>query len=194
MAANRDEVLETLWPELSPDAAGNSLHQAIYHLRRLIEPDFREWASANYITFDGDVVSLNCARVDTASRACWRTLGHWSHGGGAEELLDTYVGKYAIDFAYEDWANDYRERLHAAVLGAVEGDIVRHRQERDFDRAIRLAQRVLAIDPQADAIELELLRAYKASGRQSAAAEQYAHYSAVVREELGADPPSFSDV
>ena len=46
----------------------------------------------------------------------------------------------------------------------------------DFDMAIRLGHTALAVDPQADAIELELLKAYKASGRQAAAAEQYTHY------------------
>ena len=57
-----------------------------------------------------------------------------------------------------------------------------------------LAQRVLAIDPAADAIELELLRAYKLGGRHAAAAEQYAHYAAYLRGELGADPPAYQDI
>ena len=55
-------------------------------------------------------------------------------------------------------------------------------------------RRVLAIDPTADTIELELLRAYKAGGRHAAAAEQYAHYAAYVRDELGAEPPPFDDL
>ena len=54
MASNRDEALEALWPESSPTAAGNSLHQAIYFLRRLFEPGYREGMSAGYILFDGD--------------------------------------------------------------------------------------------------------------------------------------------
>jgi DNA-binding SARP family transcriptional activator len=56
-----------------------------------------------------------------------------------------------------------------------------------------VGQRVLAIDPGADGIELKLLRAYKESGRRAAAAEQYAHYASTLRE-LGADPPGFDDV
>ena len=66
--------------------------------------------------------------------------------------------------------------------------------ERDFDAAIRIGHRVLAIDADADNIELALLRAYKAGGRHAAAAEQYAHYSAYVRDELGIDPPAFQDL
>ena len=53
---------------------------------------------------------------------------------------------------------------------------------------------MLVVDPTADAIELELLVAYKASGRRAAAAEQYAHYSAFVREQLGSEPTPFDDL
>ena len=83
MAANKDEALDALWPDLSPTAATNSLHQAIYFLRRIFEPDYREGLSAGYIQFDGDVVSLNSDLIDSSSRTLlagavtgrqWRTL------------------------------------------------------------------------------------------------------------------------
>ena len=47
---------------------------------------------------------------------------------------------------------------------------------------------MLAVDPAADAIELALLRAYKAAKRHAAAGEQYAHYAAALRDELGIEP------
>ena len=31
------------------------------------------------------------------------------------ELVGLYRGRFALDFAYDDWANDYRDNLHAAV-------------------------------------------------------------------------------
>ena len=64
----------------------------------------------------------------------------------------------------------------------------------DPERAITLAQRVLALDPAADAIELELLGHTRLGGWHSAAAEQYAHYAAYLRSELGAEPPPYGDV
>ncbi len=196
MAANRDEALDALWPDLSPDTGGNSLHQAIYFMRRVFEPDFREGMNAGYISVDGDIVSLNPRLVDCASRECWRLLQQARKGSeqALDQVLQAYVGRYALDFAYDDWSSSYRENLHAAVLAAAEADLVRARQLRDFDRAIHLGHAVLAIDPQADSIELELLKAYKSSGRHAAAAEQYAHYAAFVRNELAADPPSYDDI
>jgi two-component SAPR family response regulator len=112
----------------------------------------------------------------------------------AEALLDRYTGKYALDFAYEDWATDYRNSLHAAVLSLVESEVKRSRLSGNSERAILLAQRILSLDPSADAIELELVLAYKSSGRRAAAAEQYAHYAAFVHDELGADAPPLEDL
>ena len=196
MACTRDEALDAIWPDLGPDTAANSLHQTIYYLRRVFEPTFKEGMSAGYLEFDGDVLALDKSLVDAESLRCWRLVAGARRGESAavEELVAIYRGTYALDFAYEDWAANYRESLHAAVLGVVEAEARDATRDGHPDRAIALAQRVLAIDPAADAIELELLRAYKAGGWHSAAAEQYAHYAAYVRGELGAEPLRFRDI
>ena len=196
MASTRDEALEALWPDLAPGTAVNSLHQTIYFLRRLLEPDYREGVGAGYVQFDGEVLSLDADLLDSGSRLAWRLIGSWQRGdqGSIDQLLATYKGKFALDFSYEEWATAYRENLHAAVLGAVEEEVATLIQGGDADAAILHAQRILLVDPTADAIELQLLRAYKRGGRHAAAAEQYAHYSSMLRDDLGAEPPSLGDI
>jgi len=196
MAATRDEALDAIWPDLSPDTAVNSLHQTIYYLRRVLEPAYKEGLSASYVAFDGDVLSLDRDLVDSMSRRCWRLVARARSGdlGAARELLETYRGAFALDFAYEEWALAYRENLHAAVLATVESGVVSAFAQGDVNLAIELAQKMLAVDPAADAVELQLLRVYKVSGRHAAAAEQYAHYAAFVRGDLGAEPPTYGDI
>jgi DNA-binding SARP family transcriptional activator len=196
MAAARDEVLEALWPDLGPDTAGNSLHQTIYFLRRLLETDFKEGMSAGYVHFDGEILALDEQLVRTDSRECWSLVAEVRTGDEAalDRLVRLYRGTYALDFQYEDWATTYRDNLHAAVLSSVEMGARVAVLRGDLERAIRLAQDLLAVDPTADAVELELLRAYKTGGRLAAAAEQYSHYASYVRGELGADPPSFGEI
>jgi DNA-binding SARP family transcriptional activator len=196
LAATKDEVLDALWPELGPETAGNSLHQTIYFLRRVFEPEYREGYSAGYVVFDGEVVRLEEQLIDSSSRRCWRLLTDARRSGQdiVDELLTAYTGRFALDFAYEEWASDYRDTLHAAVLGSVELAVNKSMERGDHDRAIDLAHSVLSLDPTADSIELTLLRAYKAGGRPAAAAEQYAHYSSVLRDQLGIEPPPFGDL
>jgi ATP/maltotriose-dependent transcriptional regulator MalT/DNA-binding SARP family transcriptional activator len=196
MAASRDEALDAIWPDLGPDTAANSLHQTIYYLRRVLEPAYKEGMSAGYVAFDGEVLSLDDELVDSLSRQCWRLIARARSGTAdvALELLRAYRGTYALDFAYEEWAIGYRETLHAAVLATVECAVQAAILDHRHDAAIELAQRMLAVDPLADAVELGLLRAYKAGARHAAAAEQYAHYASYLRGELGTEPPAFDDI
>ena len=122
MASTRDEALEALWPDLTPSTAVNSLHQTIYFLRRLLEPDYKEGVGAGYLQFDGEVLSFDPALVRSASGRCWELIASWQGGirGALDDLLHHYRGKFALDFSYEDWASAYRDNLHAAVLGVVE--------------------------------------------------------------------------
>ena len=196
MASTRDEALDALWPDLAPATAVNSLHQTIYFLRRLLEPNYREGVGAGYVLFDGEVLSFDPDLIDSRSRRCWRLIASRQRGDheAIDALLATYVGKFALDFSYEDWAAAYRENLHAAVLGAVEHEIAELIRVGNTDLAALKAQSLLLVDPTADAIELQLLQAYKRGGRDAAAAEQYAHYSSMVRNELGIEPPAFIDI
>ena len=196
MAAARDEALDALWPDLGPHTASNSLHQTIFFLRRVFEPGFREGYGVAYVHFDGDVVSLNPDLIDSASRRCWRLLAETRRTGQdvLHELLECYAGRFALDFAYEDWATNYRDTLHAAVLSAIERAITESSRVRDHERTIWLARAALLLDPSADSVELALVRAYKASERRAAAAEQYAHYSTVLREQLAIEPLPFEDL
>jgi ATP/maltotriose-dependent transcriptional regulator MalT/DNA-binding SARP family transcriptional activator len=190
MAATRDETLDALWPDLDPAAAVNSLHQTIYFLRRLLETDYREGLSAGYVQFDGEVLTFDADLIDSSSRQSWRLLDRWRAGDASaiDALLTVYTGKFALDFAYEDWASAYREHLHSAVLGAIEERVEQLLDGAQADRAAHIAQGVLRIDPDADGMEILLLRAYRRGNRHVAAAEQYAHYATVMREQLGIEP------
>ena len=101
----------------------------------------------------------------------------------------TYAGRFALDFEYEEWAAPYRDWLHASFLEIVERAVTSDIETGHFERGIRLARRVLDVDPGAEQVEVSLLRLYRASGAHAAAAEQYGHYAAIMRDQLGIEPP-----
>ena len=63
-----------------------------------------------------------------------------------------------------------------------------------FDRAIELCQRALEIDPTCEPLERQLLRLYRLTGSHAAAEEQYRHYAAVMRDDLGITAPPLSEL
>jgi DNA-binding SARP family transcriptional activator len=196
MAVTRDQILDALWPDNDPSTALNSLNQTIYFLRRALEPHYRAGSSPDYVYFEGETVWLDSVLVSTSSHQL-RELVRQSVGREdemVEKVLSIYTGRFALDFAYEEWATTYRDSLHSAFLSVIESAATILEGRGQVDAAISVLRRSLEIDPEADALELRLLRLYRRSGAHAAAAEQYAHYAAVLRDELGVEPPTLESL
>ena len=196
-SATRDEVLDALWPDFDPADALNSLNQTVYFLRRVFEPAFREDHSPGYLNHEGDMVWLDMALVESRTQMCWaliRALPTEPTAADVAALAVAYHGPFVLDFAYEDWATGYRSGLQSAYLQIVELSVRSDIESGHFERGIHLARLALEACPDADNIELSLLRLYKISGSHAAAAEQYVHYSSWIRETLGIDPPTLDSL
>lgn len=191
-SATKDQILEALWPELDPDVATNSLNQTIYFLRRVFEPSYNETLSPEYVHHDSDVIWLDSTLCHSRSADCLALIRAMSTTPTTEQierLSTTYHGRFALDFAYEEWAGDYRDSLHASYLQVIENAVTADTATGHYARAIRLARRALDIDADAEELELSLLRLYRIVGAHSAAAEQYGHYASTLRSDLGVEPP-----
>jgi DNA-binding SARP family transcriptional activator len=196
-SATRDEVVDALWPEMAPVVAANSLNQTVYFLRRVFEPTYKEDLSAGYIHHDSDVLWLDPQLIRSRSQQCRILVDALAPDPSPAEvdlLSQTYVARFALDFAYEEWSVPHRDALHVAYLNAVESAVGRDIETGHFERGIRLARRALDIDPELENLELSLLRLYRLTGAHSAAAEQYEHYAAYLRDELGVEPPPLASL
>jgi DNA-binding SARP family transcriptional activator len=192
MASTRDQVLEALWPDLDPPDAINSLNQTVYFLRRVLEEDYVDDLSPGYLNHDADMIWLDKELVASRSNQCRGVLKDLPPNPTPDQVLglaDRYLGRFALDFEYEEWAAPFRDWLHASFLEVVERAVTRDIETGHFDRGIKLARRVLDIDPTLDRVEVFLLKLYRASGAHAAAAEQYGHYASVMRDQLGIEPP-----
>jgi DNA-binding SARP family transcriptional activator len=194
-AATPDRVIDVLWPDQDPEQGGNSLHQTIYFLRRVIEPGYRAGMSPEYVHYDTEVVSLDSALVDCRSWECQRLLSQRPETKQlVESLIAIYQGQFAADFPYEDWAAGYRDRLHARYLSVVERAIKGAAIQASPQWRLWVGQQCLAVDPEADTIEAQVIRLYHEIGAPAAAAEQYAHYAAMLRDHLGVEPPQLGEI
>jgi DNA-binding SARP family transcriptional activator len=192
LASTRDQVLDALWPDLDPLDAVNSLNQTVYFLRRILEENYVDDLSPGYLHHDSDLIWFDQDLVTSRSNECRRFIKSLPPTPSPDQVIDltlVYKGRFALDFEYEEWATPYRDWLHASFLEIVERALMNDIETGHFERGIRVARRVMDIDPGAEQVELSLLRLYRASGAHAAAAEQYGHYAAAIREQLGIDPP-----
>jgi two-component SAPR family response regulator len=164
----------------------------VYFLRRVLEEDYVDDLSPGYLHHDSDLIWFDPGLVTSRSAHCRRLINALPSAPSPDhvaELLDVYAGRFALDFEYEDWAVPYRDRLHASFLEVIERSLMSDIESGHFERGISVARRALDVDPTAEEVEVSLLRLYRASGAHAAAAEQYGHYAAVMRDQLGIEPP-----
>ncbi|TME10411.1 MAG: hypothetical protein E6I65_08575 [Chloroflexi bacterium] len=195
-ALTREEVLDDLWPEHDPSSALNSLNQTVYFLRRVFEPSFADETSPGYVGQDGETIWLDPELIDCRSRRCLeiiRSMPGDPTPEGATALATEYRGRFALDFAYEEWSASYRDALHASYLRVIEQAVLRDLDSGHFDRGTFLAERAAEVDPEAEEIQVALVRLYRHTGAHAAAAERYESYARAMRD-LGIEPPTFTDI
>jgi ATP/maltotriose-dependent transcriptional regulator MalT/DNA-binding SARP family transcriptional activator len=196
-SATREEVIDALWPDLSPDVAINSLNQTVYFLRRVFEPSYTEDLSAGYVHHGSDVLWLDAELISSRSADCLSlidSIGADLDPATVARLSDLYTDRFALDFAYEEWAVPFRTSLHVGYLQIVEAAVGRDMASGHEDRAIELARRALDRDPGVESLELALVRLYRTTGAHSAAAEQYEHYATMLKDELGIEAPPLASL
>jgi DNA-binding SARP family transcriptional activator len=182
---------------MEPEAGANSLNQTSYFLRQVFEPHAEEDATAGYLNSRGDLIWLDPELIHSRSAECLALIARIRRDPSPDlvtQLAELYAGRFAVDFMYDDWASAFRDNLHAGVLDRIERSVIADTKAGAFERALAVAQSALQTDPDAEQIELCLLRLYRRMGAHAAAAEQYDHYATVMREQLGVEPPPLDSI
>ena len=191
-AATREQVLEALWPDLDPDLGSNSMNQTVYFLAPADRAELpRRSLSPGYVHSDSEMIWLDPELVGSRSTDCIGLLKRARSGDEAAALLlaEQYQGRFALDFAYEDWAAAFRDSLHSQYIETAERWISVLAGRGDHWVAIDIARSAINVDPDAEGIEVALIRLYRATGAHAAAAEQYGRYAAAQRSDLGIEVP-----
>ena len=167
----RDQVIETLWPHLTPEAGAANLRKAAHHARQVLG---REDA---VVLRRGQVALLPSAEVDVdvdrfrrladaAVRSC--------DPRDAAAAADAWTGDLLPDSRYEEWAQG-----PAAQVRALHVEVLR--------LAGRWA-RLVEVDPADEPAHRELMRAALRAGNRHAAIRWYGRLRTTLESELGVAP------
>jgi DNA-binding SARP family transcriptional activator len=195
--ATKEQVIEELWPDLDVGPATNSYNQTLYFLRRDIDEWYDAPTSPVYLVNDGELVWLDKTLVHADSVAFMEELSGMTAGEnveGAANMCKSYLGRFAPEFEYDDWAVGWRERVHAAYLDLLHQTVVEYCRRDQLRQALGLLQLASRIDPESVDLDPTLVWIYDRLGSTAAAVEQYRRLSQSYRSELGTKPPSMQTI
>jgi len=188
--------MSMFWPEVSSDAARNSLNVAIHGLRQslraavgdtavvihqdqayFIEPTLDIWVDVE--VFEEQVkaahqylASAELVKADAAFEAAT-----W-----------LYQGEFLADDPYEEWAIGTREHLRLCYLDALDRLSGLRLNSGDYVGCIAMSLKLLGCDTCREDAHCRLMRCYSRQGQVQLALRQYHSCVAALRAELDVSP------
>jgi len=181
----RGKLTALLWERSAEPQARASLRQTLSSLRRALAA-----AGADVLRADAQSVWLEPGAVqcDAVLLEC---LLDESTPQALERAASLYGGELLAGFAlreegFEEWLMSERERLRELALEGMERLAESHVEAGMNEAGVRVATRLLALDPLRESGYRVLMRLYAAQGRREAAIEQYRRCRETLRRELDA--------
>ncbi len=191
----REVLMETFWPNVTPESARNSLNVALYNLRKAvagideeqlvlfqsggyqINPAFECWL--DFEEFEQLYRAGKKARIDGNIE---------TEASSYEACVSLYQGDFLEDEPYEDWPVLTRERLRLAYLEALDRSSQISYTRKQYSASIELCQRLLIADDCREDAHCRLMRCYVQQGQYHLAIRQYQTCVETLERELGVDP------
>ncbi len=187
MACTRDNLAALLWGDTADQQARNSLRQNLSLLRKsLSASDVQSVVSA------GDTVSLSADGL-TVDVAEFERLAAQDTPEALEQAATLYRGDLLEGFAlseaaFEEWLAVERGRLREVAQAALAKLLEHYSTAGPNERAVRVAVRLLALDPLQEPVHRTLMRLYVRQGRRGTALRHYQVMCETLRRDLGIGP------
>lgn len=189
-AHSRDALAAFFWGEMSDADAKNNLRQALFNLRKLVDP---------YLTVTRDSVEMNtdaplhvdCVDFVAARQAAANDADPVDHLHRAAALYqgDFLAGFLVRDAAdFEDWVLVQRTHFRELALQVLHTLTNHHLHRGDYAAAIESAGRLLMLDNWREEAHQQLMLALARSGQRAAALQQYEACRRLLKAELDAEP------
>jgi predicted ATPase/DNA-binding SARP family transcriptional activator/class 3 adenylate cyclase len=188
----RAELIELLWPECEPEVGRHNLRQALFSLRRQLEPPgvtcgtviLADRASLRLIPA---AVSTDVAQFQAALQAAGRTSRSTERARRLTEAVELYRGELLPGY-HEDWVLSERQRLAEAFSQALEELIALLEAAGELRLAIQWAWRAIGANPLREEAHHALIRLLAASDRPAAALSHYQEWERLLARELNCVP------
>ena len=169
---HREQVMDALWPELTPDAAAANLRKAVHFARRALGWDDAVETEAGMVAlWPAGTLAVDLDRFEEAAARA-------SSADASSSAVELYGGEVLPEDLYASWSTAARERARLS-----------------YARLLRRAgkwERLLEVDRADEEAHRALMRDSLEAGNRQAAIRQFERLRNALREELGVSPDAVS--
>ncbi len=184
----KEQITVALWPDLSPAKATSNFHINLYRARRAVFPGILNLEQGRY-KFNPDVnIWFDVVEFEGLLNKVEKLpLGSKATVAYLERAIELYTGPFMED-CYSEWAEMQRREFEEKYLKALSllasfyGDIG------EYNRAIALLEKFIAIDPYQDETYCQIMEWYVAIGDKVSALRTYKRYLDTAAGEMGFTP------
>ena len=192
----RGKLAGLLWPDYPERSARTSLRSALAHLRQVIGD---QAAEPPFLLITRQTIQFNCTsdwELDVHKFSCLLEAKPDQSPGIAEleQAAALYRGDFLDGFSipdsilFEEWALVTRQSLRAQALSMLHQLAGYYQEKGDRERALRFAQRQLALDPYHELAHQQVMWLLALNGKRNEALAHYENYREALETDLNAEP------
>jgi DNA-binding SARP family transcriptional activator len=184
----RDQILEWLWPDHTPEASNNSLYQALRCARQVLD----HLTPPGTIRIEVDLLCLYSnppLRVDVEAFVATAEQARQSQDVTLyQSALTLYTGELLPENRYDEWTISRREALEQIYLNLLMSLARLYQTQGDHQSAIPVYQCLIAADPMQEEAHVSLMYSFALSGHRSHALRQYQLLQDILAKNLAIEP------
>jgi LuxR family maltose regulon positive regulatory protein len=186
--AEKDTLSEVFWPEHAQGRQTANLHMAVYSLRNAFGKDFVRLDGIVYSISHEVELDYDVREFERAARVAQELpVGDPRRLFALTESIRLYHGPFLLEFE-SDWVLGRRRNLEMLYLDLVAEHADEALMRDQPDKAVKLLQDALAIDPYRDDLNLRYILMLGRLNRRSALVAHYQRYVDLLSADLGLDP------
>jgi len=179
-AADREQLIDLLWPQASPSNATSLFHTSLYSIRKTLASYGLDGLFQREQHGYRMEMSMVCSPRPAVDALC---RGEEAEG----KLTELYEGPYLEDVE-APWAEDSRAWYAGAFLHACRTQALRCMDAGDCPTAAEYLRAAVRQEPYDEEIAGQLIRCYAAMGETRNAIAQYSRLKTTLAEELDTEP------
>jgi DNA-binding SARP family transcriptional activator len=193
---HREHLSTIFWGDSTTSTARKGLRNALWRLRKLLEPN--GICLDDYLLIADDSISF----INTSEY--WLDIEAFEKGteeskdiagqdltpeqaSSLETATNYYIGDL-LESSYEDWLLYERERYRIDYLNTLNKLMVYHGLNGNFEQGLTYGEKILSRDSTREKVHRQMMWLYSLADNRNAAIAQYKRCKEILRDELGIRP------